>query len=126
MGKKNPFVTTVGFKKEDPDHVYVAELLNTMGRGKAQFIVKAILLYQELQQKGDLPQTTAVAYNYESIKQIVLQILEEREKQGGKIVGIPGKEKPEVVQKKENDLLEEFDEDALSDIMASIAAFQNQ
>ena len=67
MGKKNPFVTTVGFKKEDPDHVYVAELLNTMGRGKAQFIVKAILLYQELQQKGDLPQTTAVAYNYESI-----------------------------------------------------------
>ena len=126
MGKKNPFVTTVGFKKEDPDHVYVAELLNTMGRGKAQFIVKAILLYQELQQKGDLPQTTAVAYNYESIKQIVLQIIEEREKQGGKIVGIPGKEKPEVVQKKENDLLEEFDEDALSDIMASIAAFQNQ
>lgn len=126
MGKKNPFVTTVGFKKEDPDHVYVAELLNTMGRGKTQFIVKAILLYQELQQKGDLPQTTAVAYNYESIKQIVLQIIEEREKQGGKIVGISGKEKPEVVQKKENDLLEEFDEDALSDIMASIAAFQNQ
>ena len=40
MEKKNPFVTTVGFKKDDPDHIYVAELLNSMGRGKAQYIVK--------------------------------------------------------------------------------------
>ena len=36
MEKKNPFVTTIGFKKEDPDHVYVAELLNAMGRGKTE------------------------------------------------------------------------------------------
>ena len=36
MEKKNPFITTVGFKKDDPDHVYVAEFLNSMGRGKAQ------------------------------------------------------------------------------------------
>lgn len=29
MGKKNPFVFTIGFDKSDPDHVYVTELLNT-------------------------------------------------------------------------------------------------
>lgn len=43
MEKKNSFITTIGFKKDDPDHVYVAKLLNTLGRGKAQFIVKAVL-----------------------------------------------------------------------------------
>lgn len=29
MGKKNPFIFTIGFDKSDPDHVYVTELLNT-------------------------------------------------------------------------------------------------
>ena len=29
MGKKNPFVFTIGFDKSDPDHVYVTALLNT-------------------------------------------------------------------------------------------------
>lgn len=38
MEKKKPFITTVGFKKDDPDHIYVANLLNSMGRGKAQYI----------------------------------------------------------------------------------------
>ena len=35
MGKKNPFVFTIGFDKSDPDHVYVTELLNTHGTGYA-------------------------------------------------------------------------------------------
>ena len=39
MEKKNPYIMTIGFKKEDPDHVYVAEFLNSLGRGKAQYIV---------------------------------------------------------------------------------------
>ena len=43
MEKKNPYIMTIGFKKEDPDHVYVAEFLNSLGRGKAQYIVKAVL-----------------------------------------------------------------------------------
>ena len=46
MAKKNPYVTTIGFNKEDPDHVYVADFLNSMGRGKGQYIVKAIMAYQ--------------------------------------------------------------------------------
>ena len=39
MGKKNPFVTTVGFNRHDPAHVEVAQFLNGMERGKAQYIV---------------------------------------------------------------------------------------
>ena len=38
MGKKNPFVFTIGFDKSDPDHVYVTELLNTTEK-KAKLIV---------------------------------------------------------------------------------------
>ena len=41
MGKKNPFVFTIGFDKSDPDHVYVTELLNTTEK-KAKLIVAAI------------------------------------------------------------------------------------
>lgn len=124
MEKKNPFVTTVGFKKDDPDHIYVAELLNSMGRGKAQYIVKAVLFYQEMLKKGEIPQSMGIPYNYEGIKQIVLQVIEERERQPGKLVSILDKTEPEPIQQK--DLLQEFDNDALSDIMASIAAFQEQ
>lgn len=124
MEKKNPFVTTVGFKKDDPDHIYVAELLNSMGRGKAQYIVKAVLFYQEMLKKGEIPQSMGIPYNYEGIKQIVLQVIEERERQSGKLVSILDKTEPEPIQQK--DLLQEFDNDALGDIMASIAAFQEQ
>mgnify|MGYP006876756340 CR=1 FL=1 len=46
MGKKNPFVTTIGFNRHDPAHVEVAQFLNGMERGKAQYIVDAVLAYQ--------------------------------------------------------------------------------
>ena len=48
MGKKNAFVTTIGFNKNDPNHVAVAELLNSMKRGKAQYIVNAVLAWQKI------------------------------------------------------------------------------
>ena len=126
MEKKNPFVMTVGFKKEDPDHVYVTELLNTMGRGKAQFIVKAVLAYQELLKKGELHSVTGLQYGYEEIRQIVMQIIEEREKQKGRA---DDSDLQEVIvkvaeKKEEKNLFLEFGEDAMNDILASLAAFQ--
>ena len=45
MEKKNAFVTTIGFNKNDPAHVQVAEFLNSMERGKAQYIVNAVLAF---------------------------------------------------------------------------------
>ena len=63
MEKKNPYIMTIGFKKEDPDHIYVAELLNSMGRGKAQYIVKAVLAYQNRKQNGEILQPIGVPFD---------------------------------------------------------------
>lgn len=126
MEKKNPFVTTVGFKKDDPNHVYVAEFLNSMGRGKAQYIVKAVMLYQDMQESGEtIP--TGGTYDYERIRRVVLQVIEERERQMGvpvREVNLP--EEKKKVPEPEVDMLTSLDDDALNGIMASIAAFQQQ
>lgn len=124
MEKKNPFVTTVGFKKDDPDHVYVAELLNSMGRGKAQYIVKAVMLYQDMQESGETV-STGGTYDYERIRRVVLQVIEERERH----LGVPVREIALPEEKKkdtepEEDMLTSLDDDALNGIMASLAAFQ--
>lgn len=124
MEKKNPFVTTVGFKKDDPDHIYVAELLNSKGRGKAQYIVKAVMLYQDMQESGETVPTGS-AYDYERIRRVVLQVMEERERQMGvpvREVALPEEKKKEP--EPEEDMLTSLDEDALNGIMASLAAFQ--
>lgn len=126
MEKKNPYITTIGFKKDDPDHVYVAELLNSMGRGKAQYIVKAILAYQKLLFGEGAMQTSEAFYDYETIRSIVLQIIEQREKQKGHSDSVSARLKSERMQQEENNLLAEFDETDLSGIRESIAAFQNQ
>ena len=126
MEKKNPFVTTVGFKKDDPDHIYVAELLNSMGRGKAQYIVKAVMLYQEMQESGETVPTGGT-YDYERIRRVVLQVIEERERQMGlpvREVTLPEERKKEPEPKV--DMLTNLDDDALNGIMASLAAFQQQ
>lgn len=122
MEKKNPFVTTVGFKKDDPDHIYVAELLNSMGRGKAQYIVKAVMLYQNMQKRG----SAGDSYNYEHIRKVVLQVLEEREgatlQQKEETEACISKEK---LQKDEWEYME-LDDNVISGIITSLSAFQHQ
>ena len=122
MEKKNPYIMTIGFKKEDPDHVYVAEFLNSLGRGKAQYIVKSVLAYQNGKQNGEILQPAENPFDYDTIKQIVLQVMEERERQTGNVCGTV----QEIESEKENDLLQGFDEDALTGIVESLQAFQEQ
>lgn len=43
-GKKNEFVFTIGFKRTNPEHVRVVNILNEMD-SKNQFIVDAVLCY---------------------------------------------------------------------------------
>ena len=118
MEKKNPYIMTIGFKKEDPDHVYVAEFLNSLGRGKAQYIVKSVLAYQNGKQNGEILQPAENPFDYDTIKQIVLQVMEERERQTGNVIGTV----QEIESEKENDLLQGFDEDALTGIVESLQA----
>ena len=130
--KKNPYVMTKGFRKNNPEHIQVAEFLNSLEREKAQYIVKAVLTYRTLEEKGEVPQTGgAVSYDYETIKSIVLQIMREQGADG-KIPAV----QPETAslsleaepkeQITEEDPLIGFDESAMQGIMASLSAFQNQ
>ena len=129
--KKNPYVMTIGFKKNNPEHIQVAEFLNSLEREKAQYIVKAVLTYRTLEEKGEVPQTGgAVSYDYETIKSIVLQIMREQGADG-KIPAVQPETaslQPETEPKKqitEEDPLIGFDESAMQGIMASLSAFQN-
>lgn len=127
MEKKNPFITTVGFKKDDPDHMYVAQLLNSMGRGKAQYIVKAVMLYQDMQESGKIPQAGNNSYDYERIRKVVLQVIEERERQLGQSAKVEVlTETPKKEPEQKEDMLMSLDDNVLSGIMASIAMFQQQ
>ncbi len=127
MGKKNPYITTIGFNRDDPEHIYVAEFLNNMSRGKAQYIVKAVLLYQNMLENGETVPNGGATYEYERIRSVVLQVIEERERN----LGMPAKEvllneTPKKQADPKEDMLTSLDDDALSGIMASLAAFQQQ
>lgn len=132
MEKKNPYVTTIGFKKEDPEHVYVAELLNSMGRGKAQYIVKAVLNYQNMLTSGGgigVSGAPMASFDYTQIKQMVYQVLKELKENGEEPLLVPdvsADKKHQEPEEQEDSLLSGLDEDAMSGILASIAAFQAQ
>lgn len=124
MDKKNPYVMTIGFNREDPDHVYVADFLNSMGRGKARYIVKAVMLYQDMQERGEVV-SIGESYDYERIRRMVLQVIEKREQQMGvpvKEVSIPMEEKKEL----DPDMFTNLEEDVLNGIMVSLAAFKQK
>ena len=133
MEKKNPYVMTIGFRRNNADHTRVAEFLNSLGREKAQYIVKAVLTYRTLEEKGEVPQTGGAAYNYESIRRIVLQILKEQNASDKTFLeesesweDLPSSEESAQTEEEpqEDNPLQGFDEDAMLGIMASISAFQ--
>jgi hypothetical protein len=47
MTKKNEFAFTISFDCEKPNHIIVADKLNSLGRKKASFIAKAVMAYIE-------------------------------------------------------------------------------
>lgn len=130
MAKKNPYVTTIGFNKEDPDHVYVADFLNSMGRGKGQYIVKAIMAYQN-PEGMTMGHVAVPAVDYEKIRAFVMQVLGERGNAGisthGEKISV---QEPMREQKKEQEVhgdkveLPDLDEMAVNDILASLSVFR--
>lgn len=65
---------TLGFNENDPNHLCVAQLLNTKGRQKSKFIVEAILFFEK--NKYSLNSLT----NESEIERVVRKILEEDKK----------------------------------------------
>lgn len=127
MGKKNPFVTTVGFNRHDPAHVEVAQFLNGMERGKAQYIVDAVMAYQSGEQAG-VPTLVGAGRlaDYETIRKIVLQVMEERENgaYGSNMAAAGATETAERTGTSNENGLTGLDEDALGGILQSLEAFK--
>lgn len=127
MGKKNPFVTTVGFNRHDPAHVEVAQFLNGMERGKAQYIVDAVIAYQSGGQAGvSVSSGTERMADYEAIRKIVLQVMEERENgtYGSNMAAVGAMETVERTGTSDENGLAGLDEDALGGILQSLEAFK--
>ena len=111
------------------DTIYqVAEFLNSLGREKAQYIVKAIRAYQFMDARTEKQQDSdRVVYEYQTIKQIVLQIMSEHENFGGIPVDMPEYQTSciEDNMNAEGNILDGLDESAVDGIMNSLLAFQN-
>ncbi len=104
----------------------LAQFLNGMERGKAQYIVDAVMAYQRGGQVG----VSALAgaghlADYETIRKIVLQVMEERENGAyGSNVAVAGA--IETAQQAETfgeNGLTGLDDDALGGILQSLEAF---
>ena len=124
MGKKNAFVTTIGFNKNDPAHVQVAEFLNGMERGKAQYIVNAVLAYQNGGQAAGIPAGQTV--DYERIRQFVLQVMREYEGRETSYKETAAEPARLDAGKDKTGMVFGFDEDTLDGIMSSLEAFRGK
>lgn len=88
--KKNPYVMTIGFDRMDPRHVKVADYLNSLPRKKAQCIVEAVSYYlnakgldhvsdyREIWEEKDKSVEKQNTLQYETVRKMVLQVLEEQ------------------------------------------------
>ena len=126
MGKKNPFVTTIGFNRHDPAHVEVAQFLNGMERGKAQYIVDAVLAYQNGGSAGiSVSSGAGRMADYDTIRKIVLQVMEERENGTySRNTAVGTMETTEQARTFGRTGLTELDDDALDGILQSLEAFK--
>lgn len=127
MGKKNPYVMTIGFNRHDPAHVEVAQFLNGMERGKAQYIVDAVMAYQNGRSAGiSVSSGAGRLTDYETIRKIVLQVMEEREN-GAYSSNRPVAEEKETAGQAEasgQNELTGLDDEALGGILQSLEAFK--
>ena len=113
MEKKNPYVTTIGFNRKDPSYVQVAKILNEMGRGKAQYIVNAVMAYQ-----NDEKQHVIGEIKYEDIRKIVKELLTEN---NDSAMCMKDDDNKILIEKKEEKCLKEKD---INNILYSVSLFK--
>lgn len=132
MGKKNPYVFTIGFDKKNPEHLEVVEILNGTEK-KAALIAEAILQYTGKKSGGD------TGVSQESIHAMVrLLVRQEMERIAGEPpvseIGISTSQQlqPESDKKPAEAVIEDLneegppiDERTMQDIADAMAAFRN-
>lgn len=75
-GKRYPGKFTIQFNVMDPTHRQVIDMLEPMGRTKAQFLANAVLHYMHCTQTPDVPRPALT--DYAAIEVIVRRILTEQ------------------------------------------------
>ncbi len=127
MEKKNEYVITIGFNKKLEEHRKVAGLLNGMGRTKAQYIVNAVIAYeQEGMRKVPLNRNSV---DYEQVKYFVQQAVEEYMK--GRVVNddimrAKGNGKKAKAIQLSDEQKTELAEEAWNGIMDSLKSFRHE
>ena len=132
MGKKNPYVFTIGFDKKNPEHLEVVEILNGTEK-KAALIAEAILQYTGKKSGGDM------GVSQESIQAMVrLLVRQEMERIAGEDpvsdtgISTSLQLQPEAEKKPAEAVIEDLNEDGppidertMQDIADAMAAFRN-
>ena len=132
MGKKNPYVFTIGFDKKNPEHLEVVEILNGTEK-KAALIAEAILQYTGRKSGGD------TGVSQESIQAMVrLLVRQEMERIAGEDpvsdtgISTSLQLQPEAEKKPAEAVIEDLNEDGppidertMQDIADAMAAFRN-
>ena len=132
MGKKNPYVFTIGFDKKNPEHLEVVEILNGTEK-KAALIAEAILQYTGKKSGGN------TGVSQESIQAMVrLLVRQEMERIAGEDpvsdtgISTSLQLQPEAEKKPAETVIEDLneegppiDERTMQDIADAMAAFRN-
>lgn len=132
MGKKNPYVFTIGFDKKNPEHLEVVEILNGTEK-KAALIAEAILQYTGKKSGGE------TGVSQESIQAMVrLLVRQEMERISGEApdsdieISTGQQLQPEADKKPAEAVIEDLneegppiDERTMQDIADAMAAFRN-
>ena len=78
-GKKNPGKFNLQFNMMYPVHREVSELLDSMGRMKAQFIANAVQYYRFHTENPDAPAAAPLPVDYTLLEAIVRRIIAEQD-----------------------------------------------
>lgn len=127
-GKKEPGKFTIKFNEMDPAHRQVIDMLEPMGRTKAQFLANAVLHYIHCNQTPDIPQ--APPTDHAMLETIVRRILAERLPEQDKQSNPPKPSlTPKKVRKSEDIRFEDaaaiLGKDGMAAIASTLSAFRS-
>lgn len=128
-GKRYPGKFTIQFNVMDPAHRQVIDMLEPMGRTKAQFLANAVLHYMHCTQTPDIPQPAPT--DYTAIEVIVRRILTEQEqKQEQPQPQLEKQKNGKILRKSEDicfeDAVEMLGEDSLAAIADTLSALRGK
>lgn len=127
-GKKEPGKFTIKFNTMDPAHRQVIDMLEPMGRTKAQFLANAVLHYIHCDQMPDIPQAPPTDYAILEtiVRRILAEQLPEQEQQDTKA---RPEDTPKKVRKSEDIHFDEaaaiLGEDGMAAIASTLSAFRS-